>query len=126
MGPSGEPNYTLKMPKKARRAAVRSILTDKVRKGQLFVIENVKFDEPKTKRIIELLKTMDVGTEKVLFVIDERNYNFECSVRNIPNAKALVYSNLNPHDLMYHGRVVMFENAVSKVTKTLVPRKKVN
>lgn len=121
MGPRGNANYTLDMPRKARRAAIRSLLTKRTRGGDIAVIADVALERPKTKSIVELLTKMELGGKKVLFVIPQRDYNFECSVRNLPNVKALIYSNLNPHDLMFHDKVVVFEGAVSKLTEKLLP-----
>lgn len=119
MGPRGEANYTKDMPKKARRAAIKSLLTSKTRKGQISVMAPVALTAPRTKAIIEILKNMDLGSQRVLFVMADRDVNFEKSVRNIPAAKALLCTNLNPHDLLNYDRVVLFEGAVPKITEVL-------
>jgi large subunit ribosomal protein L4 len=119
MGPRGEANYVKEMPKKQRRVAIRSLLTSKTRKGKVSVMAPVALTAPKTKTIVEILKNMELGTEKVLFVLADRDVNFEKSVRNIPAARAILHSNLNPHDLLNYDRVVLFEGAVQKVTEGL-------
>ena len=120
LGPNGLANYTSKLPRKVRRAALRSLLSDAVKDARLSIIENVSYDEPKTKKAVALVDSFDFeAKEKVLFVIDERNENFEKSVHNIPNAKVLLWSNLNPHDLLHFERVVLFEGAVEKVVEVL-------
>ena len=108
MGPRGEANYTKDMPKKARRVAIRSLLTSKTRKGLVSVMAAVTLATPKTKSVIEILKNMDLGAQnggRVYF--------------QIPAAKALLASNLNPHDLLNYDRVVLFEGAVQKITEGL-------
>jgi large subunit ribosomal protein L4 len=119
MGPRGEANFVKDMPKKARRAAVRSLLSSKARKEQVLVMAPLALSAPKTKAIVDILKNMDVGAQKVLFVLPARDVNFEKSVRNIPAAKALLAANLNPHDLLNYDRVVLFEGAVQKITEVL-------
>lgn len=119
MGPRGEANYVKDMPKKARRAAVRSLLSSKARKELVSVMAPLNLSAPKTKTVIDILKNMDLGSQRVLFVLPARDVNFEKSVRNIPAAKALLAANLNPHDLMNYDRVVLFEGAVQKITEVL-------
>lgn len=119
MGPRGEANYTKDMPRKARRAAIKSLLSSKTRKGLVSVMASLVLTAPRTKSVIEILKNMDLGSQKVLFVLADRDVNFEKSVRNIPAAKALLASNLNPHDLLNFDRVVLFEGAVQKITEGL-------
>ena len=119
MGPRGEANYVKDMPKKARRAAMKSLLTSKTRKGLVSVMAPLALTAPKTKTVIDILKNMELGSQKVLFVLADRDVNFEKSVRNIPAAKALLASNLNPHDLLNYDRLVLFEGAVQKITEGL-------
>ena len=119
MGPRGEMNYQQDMPKKARRAAIRSILSSKVRGKALSVIAAVRLESPKTKTVVDLIESMQLAGRKVLFILPERDQNFERSVRNLPTAKALLCTNLNPHDLLYYDNLVLFEGAVKKIMEVL-------
>lgn len=119
LGPDGNANYVLRLPRKVRRAALRSILTDATRNGRLAVLTDVTYEAPKTKRAVELMASLQAAGTKVLFVLPGRNENFEKSVRNIPRVKALLWSNLNPHDLLNHDRIVVFETAVPKIVEVL-------
>ena len=119
LGPDGRANYEYRLPRKVRRAAIRSVLTDAVREGRLMVMEAPQLAEPKTKRVVELLHEMNVAQRKVVFVLSDRDENFEKSARNIPAAKTLLWSNLNPHDLLKHDHIVVFEAAVPKITEVL-------
>ncbi|MBI2944710.1 MAG: 50S ribosomal protein L4 [Candidatus Wallbacteria bacterium] len=114
MGPDFRNHYQ-SLPRKVRRAALRSILADKVKNGQLSVIAPVSFDGPKTKSAVALLAKLEASGTKTLFVLADRNENFERSVRNLPTAKALVLSNINPHDLLNFERVILFEDAARKI-----------
>ncbi len=114
MGPDGA-NHKQSLPRKVRRAALRSILTDKVRQGALSVIDPVNLEVPKTKSVIELLSKMEASTGKTLFILAERDAVFERSARNIPGVKTLHIATINPHDLLKHERVVLFEDAARKI-----------
>jgi len=111
-GPTGK-NHKKSMPKKVRRAALRSILTDKVRGGGLVVIEDLDFQAPKTKDAVAIVEQFDAN--KVLFIQPDRIENLEKSTRNIQGVKTLLYSNLNPHDLINYSKVVVLESAVRKI-----------
>jgi large subunit ribosomal protein L4 len=119
MGPSGAANYKLDMPRKARRASIRSILSDKVRHGQVSVLAPLTLEKPHTKTLVELISKMEFGESRVLFVLPQRDANFEKSVRNIPTAKALLCSNLNPHDLLHFEKLVIVEGALAKIAEVL-------
>lgn len=111
-GPDGR-NYKKSMPKKVRRLALRSILTDKVNGEGLVVIEDLAIDTPKTKLAKAIVE--NIGGDKVLFIEPERMETLELSTRNLPNVKTLVYKNLNPHDLLNYSKVVVLESALPKI-----------
>jgi large subunit ribosomal protein L4 len=119
MGPRGETNHTKDMPRKARRAALRALLTSKTREGLVSVMARPALEKPKTARVVEILGNMELAGKKVLFVLPQRDDAFERSVRNLPAAKALIAANLNPHDLMAYERLVVFEDAVARITEVL-------
>jgi large subunit ribosomal protein L4 len=120
LGPDGRANYKQRLPRKIRRAAIRSILSSCVKMNRLFVVEDINYDAPKTKTAVTLLNTLNFGVStKVLFVIPEKNFNFEKSVSNVPKTKAILSSNLNPHDLLNFDQIVFFEGSVQKVTGVL-------
>ncbi|PCJ21185.1 MAG: 50S ribosomal protein L4 [Candidatus Cloacimonadota bacterium] len=111
-GPDGR-NYKKSMPKKVRRLAMRSMLTDKARGGALTVIEDLDFSSPKTKTALDIIK--NIGSEKTLFIQGDRIENLELSMRNISNCKVLLYKNINPHDIINYSKVVLLEGAVAKI-----------
>lgn len=114
MGPDFT-NHTQRLPRKLRRVALRSILTDKVREGKLSVIAPIVYDAPKTKNVIALLAKLGFAGAKTVFVLGAKSENFERSVRNLPGVKTLSLSTINPHDLLNHERVVLFEDAARKI-----------
>lgn len=127
MGPDGTQNYNMGMPKKARRGALRSILTDRARKGRVMLwqapeivwSDDLVKHQPRTKTVVELLRNMELEGTKVLFVMDRRAPQFERSANNVPKIKTLLAGNINPHDLLNFDSIVFFENAISGVVEVL-------
>ena len=116
-GPTGK-NHTKKMPKKVRRLALRSILTDKARGGGLVVIEDISLESKRTKDAVAIISNL--GAEKVLFIEPERVEGLELSTRNLPDVKTLIYKNINPHDLINYSKVVVLESALAKIEEVVL------
>lgn len=116
-GPTGK-NHTKKMPKKVRRLALRSILTDKARGGGLVVIEDLSLESKRTKDAVAIINNL--GAEKVLFIEPERVEGLELSTRNLPDVKTLIYKNINPHDLINYSKVVVLESALAKIEEVVL------
>ena len=106
-------DYSFKLNKKEKRAALKSALTSKVADGQLLVIDELKFDEIKTKKFAEVLKNLNA--KKALVVINENDKNVVLSARNIPDAKTSLTGNINVYDVMNAGTVVLTKDAVSTI-----------
>lgn len=119
LGPDGRANHEHRLPRKVRRLALKSIFRDAAKSGRLAVIQDVAYGEPKTKQAVALLEALEFGDKKVLFVIPQGVANFEKSVRNLPRVRALVCTSLNPHDLLNHERIMLFEGAYGKVVEVL-------
>lgn len=105
------------MPKKAKKLALNGILTLKAKDKELCGLQDVKFDTPKTKDAVAILKSMGLATKKVLFVIDKKDENITKSFRNLPKVKYLFVDYLNPYDLMHSDKVVFLESALNKINK---------
>lgn len=107
--------YNLKMNRKVRRLAFRSALSEKVTDNNLRVIENINFDEIKTKKAVALLNAFGFD-RKTLFVADasEDFDNAFLSMRNIPNATVVTVSQLNVYDIANADKIVFTETAVAK------------
>ena len=106
-------DYSFKMNKKEKRIALKSALTSKVEDGNLIVLEDLKFDEIKTKNFAEVLKKLDA--KKALVVIKENDKNVVLSARNITDAQTAIADNINVYDVMKAGTVVLTKDAVSKI-----------
>jgi len=98
--------YTKKMPKKMRRLALRSVLSVKAAAEQIVVLDELNFDEPKTKNMVEALTNLSLEGS-VVVLMPERNANVEKSIRNLTDVTCLRANYLNVRDLLGHDYVVM-------------------
>jgi large subunit ribosomal protein L4 len=100
-------NYHHDVPKKMRRLAIRSALSDKVANAQLIVVNSLNLETPRTKDMIALLDRLPVEGKKVLMMVPQRDENIVRSTRNIPNAKVQHVSSINVIELLKHDFVIM-------------------
>jgi large subunit ribosomal protein L4 len=98
--------YTKLMPRKMRRAALRSALSAKAVENQIVVLDTLKVNAPKTKEIVTVLGNLGLG-ERVLILLPERDEMLEKSARNLPQVKTLRASYLNIRDLLGCDHVLM-------------------
>jgi large subunit ribosomal protein L4 len=105
-------NYTL--PKKVRRLALKSALSTKVLDGNMLVLDNIKFDEIKTKAMIDVLGNIK-AEKSTLIVLSEKNEVVQKSARNIPGIKTVLVNTINVYDLLRYNNCVMTKEAVEKV-----------
>jgi large subunit ribosomal protein L4 len=106
-------DYSFKMNKKEKRAALKSALTDKAQNNNLIVVDELKLDEVKTKKFAEVLG--NIKAVKALVVTEEKNDNVILSARNIPGTKTTVADNMNVYDVMNAGTVVLTKAAVANI-----------
>ncbi len=100
-------NYHHDVPKKMRRLAIRSALSDKVANEQLIVVNSLNMETPRTKDMLALLDRLPVEGKKVLMMLPQRDENIVLSTRNIPNAKVQHVSSINVIELLKHDCVIM-------------------
>ncbi|MBR4908445.1 MAG: 50S ribosomal protein L4 [Acidaminococcaceae bacterium] len=112
-------SYKKDMPRKARRLAIRCALSAKVAEGQLVIIDNIAFDDFKTKRTVEMLKTFDAEENKTLIITDGENENVELSARNLRKVTVINNGGLNCFDLLHNNKVFLDKNAVEKIEEVL-------
>ena len=106
-------DYSFKMNKKEKRAALKSALTSKVQDQKLIVVDELKLDEIKTKALATVLK--NIKAEKALVVLNEKDDNVILSARNIPDAKTALTNTINVYDVMNAGTVVLTKAAVQTI-----------
>lgn len=111
-------SYAQRMPKKMRRAALRSALSVKAGQQQIVVVDHLELPEPKTREMREVLHRLNVG-ENALILLPGRNETVEKSVRNLPKVKALHAGYLNIRDLLQYEKVVMPLGALQVIESIL-------
>ncbi len=99
-------NYDVKMPRKMRRAALRSALSVKAESKQIVVLDKLEMEAPKTKAAAEMLAKL-VGGDSALILLPDANETVELSIRNLPEAKTLRANYLNIRDLLGFDRVII-------------------
>ena len=104
--------YTKKMPKKMRRAALRSALSVKAGADEIVVLEQLSMDAPKTKGFMRALADLGLESESVLVILPEQDMAVEKSISNLPQAKSLLSSNLNIQDLLGHDKLLLPQASV--------------
>ena len=117
--PPAPRDYSLDMPKKARRQAVKSALSAKVQAGEAIVLGELAFADPKTKAMLEVLANLKIDKEKALIVIAQKDENVIKSARNIPGVMTVLPEGVNVYNLLTHGRLVLTKDAVTKLEEAL-------
>ena len=112
-------SYKQAMTRKARRLAIRCALSAKVAEGQLVIIDNIAFDDFKTKRTVEMLKTFEAEENKTLIITNGENENVELSARNLRKVTVINNGGLNCFDLLHNNKVFLDKNAVEKIEEVL-------
>lgn len=110
-------DYTQKVNKKAYRSAVRSILSELVRQGRLVVVESLVVDSPKTRQLVDKLRSMDL--DDVLIVSHEPDENLYLAARNLPNVDVFDTELVDPVNLINYDKVVMTVNALRQFEEKL-------
>ena len=111
-------SYAQKMPRKARRLAVKSALSDKVNTNELFVLDEINLAAPKTKEVVALINNFKFAGEKVLFITDNDEAVERCA-RNIKGVKAISTTGVNIFDLLHYTKLFVTKSAVAKIEEVL-------
>ena len=111
-------DYSLSLPKKARRAALRAALSLKRQEGKLILLNNFPLDGFKTRQVLEVLRRFQV--QDALIVTDGSDLYLERSARNIPEIDVLRYEGLNVYDILNHEHLILLRPAVEKIEGALV------
>ena len=106
-------DYSFKMNKKEKRAALKSALTSKVQDSKLIVLDELTLDEIKSKRIVEIVNNLHA--EKALIVLKEKDDKVMLSARNIPDVETALTNTINVYDVMKAGTVVLTKDAVKTI-----------
>ena len=106
-------DYSFKMNKREKRAALKSALTSRVEENKFIVIDEINFEEAKTKNFANILKNLDVS--KALVVLEDDNKNAEFSARNIADVKTAKTNTINVYDILKYNTVITTKAVVAKI-----------
>ncbi len=106
-------DYSFKMNKKEKALAIKSALTSKVNEAKFFVLDDIKFDEIKTKKMKAVLDSLKL--ERALVVLGEKNDNVQFSARNLPKVRTVLTNSINVYDILKYDTLVLTKDAVAKI-----------
>lgn len=106
-------DYSKKLNKKEVAGALKSVLTSKVNEEKFIVLDELKLDEIKTKKFVEVLNNLEVA--KALVVMKDNDKNVVLSARNIPNVKTSLTNTINVYDILKYDTVVITKDAVAAI-----------
>jgi large subunit ribosomal protein L4 len=112
-------SYAFSLPKKVRRAALRAVLTSKLRENLLTVVDKIELEAPKTKFFAATLNKLGLDATKTLFVTAEKDDALLRSSRNLYRVLMLPTEGINVYDLLRFERVVLLSSAVPKIHERL-------
>ncbi len=106
-------DYSFKMNRKEKALAIKSALTSRVNEKKIFVLDELNFDEIKTKKMVSVLNGLNVN--KALVVLGEKNENVQASAKNIPTVRTALSSTISVYDLLKYDNLVITKDAVAKI-----------
>ena len=106
-------DYSFKLNKKEKQAALKSVLTDKVQNDALVVVDELKLDEIATKQFAQVMKNLNV--EKGLVVLADNDKNVVLSARNMADVNTEVVNAINVYDILSAGKLVLTKDALNKI-----------
>lgn len=112
-------SYNFKLNQKVKGLAKVSALSHKVKENNLFVVEDVNIETPKTKEFAGILKGLNADNKKVLFLTPEYNNNVYLSYRNLANVAGYQFHDMNTYDIVNSDVLVFTESAVKKIVEDI-------
>ena len=103
-------DYRYRVNKKVKRLAMKSVLSD----NEMIVLNEIKFDEPKTKEMIKMLANVKAG-KKALIVMAEKDENVIKSAANIPGVRTALVGTMNVYEIINHTNFIVTEEAIKKI-----------
>lgn len=107
-------SYRYKVPRSVRRVAMLSALSSKVLENEMIVIDEIKFEEPKTKAMVKMLEAVKAG-KKPLIIMSEKDENVVKSAANIPGVMTALVSTMNVYDIINHTDFIVTKEAINKI-----------
>lgn len=120
-GPTTERNYTIKLNKKVRNLALRSALSAKFKNNSIIVVDQLNFEKPSTKAMLEILTTLSLNNNKTLIISEQvvNDNNVIKSGRNLPRTQTINSRSINIYDLLHANKVLLTPQAVKNIEEAL-------
>ena len=115
-------DWSYNLPKKMRRGALRSALSERMREGNVLVVDGWAFEKPRTKEFLASLEMLGLEANKTLIVDSLENANLVLSSRNVQRTKVVSSHGLNIYDLLYHEKLVLSRAAAEELEQLLGPK----
>ena len=106
-------DYSVKMNKKEKQLAMKSVLTSKVQEEKLIVVDELKMDEIKTKKFVEIMNNLKAA--KAFVVTKDVEENVVCSANNVPTVKTAAVNEINVYDILKYDTLVLTKDAVAAI-----------
>jgi len=116
-GPSPR-SYAFTLSKKSKKIALKSVLTERFAGKNFSVVDSIVLEQPKTKDAAAIMEKLSLP-DKTLFILSEKNQNFQLAMRNLPDANVLLVDGLNVFDLLRHDKIVCTKDALQKIEERL-------
>ncbi len=110
-------DYSYRLPRKVRKAALRMALSQKRREGKIIILDEIPLKEIKTRKLREIIS--DMNLDSVMIVIPERDDSIELSARNLPDVKVLRVQGLNVRDIILYDQLVITRSALARLEDEL-------
>lgn len=112
-------SYVKAMPRKARQLAVKSALSEKLRAGELIILDQIAFEAPKTKNVVNMMIAFQAEGKALIVDGGDQAVNTILSARNIPGVKAMTTDGINIYDLVHYTKLFLTKSAVEKIEEVL-------
>jgi large subunit ribosomal protein L4 len=112
-------SYAFSLPKKVRRAALRSVLSSRLKENRLTVVDKIDLESPKTRLFLEPLRALGLEGGKALFVTPDKDETLLRSSRNLYQVLVLPVDGLNVYDLLRFEKLVLLQDAIPKICERL-------
>ena len=112
-------DYRYTINKKVKRLAMKSVLSSKVMENEIIVLDELRFDAPKTKEMIKVLENVKAG-KKALIVTAEKDENIVKSAANIPGVRTALVGTMNVYEIVNHNSFIVTKEAIEKIQEVYI------
>jgi len=112
-------DYSFSLPRKMKVAALKSVLSDKLKNKEIIIVDNLLLEENKTNKLVEILKNLQ-AFKKPLIIIEKEDNGIVQAARNIKGTQILPVSKINTYDLINHEKIIITKKALKRIEEVLI------